>query len=419
MSFLKNPKIKIWGRRLVILWIVLLGIFWVTSQALVPSFIKKSAAQYGAQLGYEIAYKDLRLSPLRLRIELDGFHLSNTSGNKLLEFKKLTIALKWTKLAVGELGFDEIILDEPKLFIERVTGKSHGVNHGPLWNWQEFVHAVEKSLPPKESGQESKSIKISVDEFLVNSGSLSLQDESTKLKEELKPFSIKLLDLANYDKSGIVSGVRGQYDFNLGSLQLLIPGINKSIAFKQVGIAGGLDNPSPDRLGLQVDLRLDEGIIRSHWDLNKASKDLEGTVNIENIATGPLIALLPANKELLGVSGALKADLAVKVGGDAEVVSGDLHFLNVSVIEKGEKTPLVNWESANILHFEYKGSNKAGVKTSALSIDEVVIDRPSLRFEINEQGLSNFRRLFSKAEEKKVPEARTEAARRRVHNQNG
>ena len=396
MTFLKNPKLKIWGLRLAITSIVLPGIFWATSQALVPGLIKKAAAQYGAQLGYEIVYQDLSLSPLRLRIELDGFRLSKAGGKQLLGFKKLTIALKWTKLVAGELGFDEIFLDEPKLLIERLTDKSHGAQHAPLWNWQELVQVIEKNIPPKEPGQESKPIKISVGELRVNAASLSLLDESTKVKEELKPFSIKLLGLANYDKNGTVSGVRGQYDFNLGSLQLLVPGINKIIAFKQVGIGGGLDNPSPDRLGLQIDLRLDEGHIRSHWDLNKASKDLEGKVTIDNIATAPLIALLPANKDLLGASGSLNAELAVKVGGGAEMVSGDLHFLNVVVIEKGEKSPLINWDGADIRQFEYKSSIKAGAKTSALRINEVVLDRPHLRFEINEQGLSNFRRLFSK-----------------------
>lgn len=410
MSFLNNPKLKIWGLRLAIFWIVLLGIFWGASHALIPGLVKKAAAQYGEELGYEISYRDFSISPLRLRVELDGFQLSKAGGNQLLGFKKLTLALNWTKLMVGEIGFDEIVLDEPKLLVERITGKPHGEHHTSFWNWQEFISTVEKNLPSKDPSKESKPIKISVNEFLVNAGSLSLLDESTKLKEELKPFSIKLLGLANYDKNGVVFGVRGQYDFNLGSLQLLIPGINKSIAFKQVGIGGGLDNPSPEHLGMQIDLRLDEGNIRSHWDLNTASKDLEGKVKIENLATAPLIALLPANKELIGASGVLNAELAVKVGGNAEVVSGDLHFLNVSAIEKGEKIPLANWDSADIRQFEYKSSNKSGLKTSALSIDEVVVDRPSLRFEINEQGLSNFRRLFSKTKETAPPEVRPDSS---------
>lgn len=140
---------KVWSIRLVILLMGLLGIFWVASQALVPGLIKKAATQYGAQLGYEIVYKNLSLSPLLLRIEVDEFHLSRRGSNELLGFKKLTVALKWTKLMMGELGFDEIILDEPKLLIERVSGKPNGIKPASLWNWEEFIQAVEKNVPQK------------------------------------------------------------------------------------------------------------------------------------------------------------------------------------------------------------------------------------------------------------------------------
>ena len=405
MSFLKYPQLKTWSIRLVILCIVLPGIFWIAAQALMPSLIKKAVAQYGAELGYEITYKDLSLSPLLLRIEIDEFRLSKPGGNQLLGLKKFTIALKWTKLVVGELGFDEVVLDKPKLLIERVVDSSHGAKTARLWNWQELIHAVQKNLPPKEASQESKPIKISVNEFLVNAGTLSLVDEFTNFEQELKPFSVKLLDVANYDKNGSISGVRGDYSFNLGSLQFMVPGINKTMAFKKVVIGGGLDNPGPNHIGLQLNLQLDEGTIRSHWDLNTESKDLEGKVKLENIATAPLIALLPTNKELLGVSGSLNAELMVKVAADTEIVSGDLHFLNFSAIEKGEKIPIAHWDAADIRQFQYKSSNKAGTKINALSIDEVLIDRPGLLFEINEQGLSNFRRLFSKTKEVPISES--------------
>jgi len=406
MIFFKNSKMKVWSIRLGILLMGLLGIFWIASQALVPGLIKKAATQHGAQWGYEITYKNLSLSPLLLRIEVDEFHLNKKGSNELLGFKKLTVALKWTKLMMGELGFDEIILDEPKLLIERVSGKPNGIKPANLWNWEEFIQAVEKNIPPKESAQESKPIKISVNEFLVNAGALSLVDDSTKLKEELKPFSIKLLGVANYDKNGSVSGVRGQYNFNLGSLQFLVPGVNKTIAFKKVVIGGGLDNPSQNHLGLQLDLQLDEGNIQSHWDLNTVSKALEGKIKVENIATAPLISLLPANKELIGVSGVLNADLTMKFGGDAEVISGDFRLLNVSTLEKGEKIPLISWDVADIRQFEYKTSKQSGNQLSELKIDEVIFERPNLRFEINDQGLSNFRRLFSKPKESTATEGR-------------
>jgi hypothetical protein len=227
------------------------------------------------------------------------------------------------------------------------------------------------------------------------------------LKEALKPFSIKLLDIANYDQNGQVSGVRGQYDFNLGSLQILIPGVNKTLAFNHVSLAGGLDNPSSNMLGVQLDLKLDEGKILSHWDLNTVSKALEGKVKIENIATAPLIAFLPANKELVGNGGLLNAELIVKLSQDADTYSGNAQITNLAILEKGEKTPLVTWDGADIRQFEYRIGKKTGGQSTSLVMDEVIVEHPVLRFEINAQGLSNFRRLFSKPQGQEASDADT------------
>lgn len=401
MLSLKHPKFKVWSFRLAALMLALIAVFWASCHLFLPGFIQRSVAGYGEKLGYEIVYQDLSLSPLRLRIEMDGLHLAKEGGNKLLEFKKFIIVLKWTKLMLGEVGFDEIALEEPRVLIEKNAKskfKSKALQSGE-WNWQEFVQAVEKNLPPKGSEKESKPIKISIDALVVTNASLLLVDASKKLKEELKPFSIKLLEVANYDQKGLVSGVRGQYDFNLGSLQLQIPGMNKTIAFHRVAVGGNLDNPSPNMLGVQLDLKLDDGKILSHWDFNTTSKAFEGKVKVENIATAPLIALLPANKELIGSSGVLNAEIAVKMSNDLEVISGGAQFKNVAVLEKGEKTPLVTWDNADLHQFEYKSSNHSGKQMSSLSIDEVILEHPALRFEINAQGLSNFRRLFSKTQD--------------------
>jgi hypothetical protein len=400
------PLLKAWCLRITVLALVLATLFWAGAHLLVPGFVKKSVAQYGNQIGYDIDYQDLSISPLRLRIEIDGMHLAKDGGKKLLEFKKLTASFKWTSLALGELGLEEIVLDKPKLLIEKGMTKGQAT----LWNWQEFIHAVEKNLPPKDPKEAKKPLKISVDKLSVNAASLSLIDTSSNLREELKPFSIKLLQLANYDKNGVVSGVRGQYDFNLGSLQLLIPGINKTIAFNQVSIAGGLDNPSPGSLGAQLDFRLDEGSLRSHWDVNTVTKAIEGKITIENLSLVPIVAMLPANKDLLANSGVMNADLTVKLGADADVISGELHLQDLVVTEKGEKTPLISWKAADIRQLEYKLSKSPNQQAgSSLVIDELLVDRPALRFEINNEGLSNFRRLFSKPKSDQLDQSADDA----------
>lgn len=405
MIHVNLPVLKVWCLRLVGLCLVLVTFFWAGAHLFVPGFVKKSVAEYGEKIGYDITYQDLSLSPLRLRVEIDGLHLAKNGGNNLLQFQKLLVSLRWTKLAMGEIGFDEIALQEPKLLVEKRVIKG-GSAETALWNWQEFIRAVEKSLPPSDPKEVKKPTKISIDQLVVNSASLSLIDATSNLKEELKPFSMKLLKVANYDKNGVVSGARGQYDFNLGSLQLLIPGVNKTIAFNRVTIAGGLDNPSPGALGLQFDLQLDQGSLRSHWDLNTISRAIDGKINIENISLAPIVSMLPANKELTAQSGLMNANLTVKLGADADVISGDVHLLDVVVAEKGEKSPLILWKAAALRQLEYKLSKSVNQSSGTdLTIDELLVDRPVLRFEMNEEGLSNFRRLFSKPQSDKTGQA--------------
>ena len=404
--------LKAWLLRLAAVCLLLAAIFWASAHLFIPGFVKKSVAEYGNQIGYEIAYQDLSLSPLRLRMEIEGLHLAKNGGNHLLHFKKLVVSLRWTKLLMGEVGLDEILLDEPKLLVEKRAGKDKSPQSA-AWNWQEFIRAVEKNLPPADSKEAKRPLKISVDQLEVNSATFSLIDATANLKEELKPFSMKLFKVANYDKNGLVSGVRGQYDFNLGSLQLLIPGINKTIAFNRVTIAGGLDNPSPGALGLQLDLQLDQGSLRSHWDLNTISKAIDGKISIENVSLAPIISMLPASKELTAQSGLMNADLLVKLSADTDMISGGVHLVDLAVTEKGDKIPLIRWRSAELRQLEYKliKSAKQSAGTS-LTIDELLVDRPELRFEINEEGLSNFRRLFSKPpSDKTEQEVATESAK--------
>ena len=402
MLSLTNFRIKQWSLRLAGLLILLAAFFLMSSHLLLPGLIKKSLAQYGNTIGYEISYKDLSISPLRLRMEMDSPHLAKKGGSKLLELKKLAISLKWTKLVLGELGFDEILLVEPRILVEKRLSKAV---QSDSWNWQELFAAIEKAIPPTDSKELKKPLKISIDEFIVSSASLNLVDDSSKLKEELSPFTVRLLDVANYDKNGMVSGVRGQYDFNLGALQLLIPGINKTIAYRHVAIAGGLDNPQPGTLRAQLNLKLDDGEIRSHWDFNTNPKSVDGKLEIKNLVIAPIIALLPANKELIGKSGLMNAELTLKLGGDADTVAGDIQIMDLAILEKGQKNPLIVWKNADIRQLQYKLAKSKQIARNSLAIDELIIDAPTLQFEINEEGFSNFRRLFSKSA---ITESRSE-----------
>jgi hypothetical protein len=367
----------------------LIFLFWGACHLWLPGVIKDAVDAYGKKIGYEITYQNLSISPLRLRVEIDGLRLANKQQEKLLSLKKSIVMLKWSSLMIGEVGFSEILFDEPGVKLEKHPAKSKAA----VWNWQEMVTAITSNLPSADPDIPKKSIKISVDALKVSNASLELLDPSKNLHEQFKLLSIELFNIANYDKQGDVNGVRGQYGFNLGALNFTLPGLNKKIAFKHLVVKGVLDNPAPDVLGAQIDLEVDEGRISSHWDF-KSDKSISGKAQIENLSIAPFIALLPANKDLLAQGGVIQSTVDVSMKSEGLSVSGDLHLLGLDLLEQGQNQSLIKWSSGDVSRFVYKNSKESG---SSLSIDELSVTQPALQFEIDEKGFSNFRRLFSKA----------------------
>ncbi|OZA11337.1 MAG: hypothetical protein B7Y05_15010 [Polynucleobacter sp. 24-46-87] len=365
-------------------------LFWCAAHLWLPGAIKNAVEIYGNKIGYQITYKDLSISPLRLRIEIDGLRLVNKYQGQLLDLKKSVVMLKWSHLIIGELGFDEILLDGPSIKLEKTASKAATGQ----WNWQELISAITRNLPPMDSAAPKKNIKISVDQFQLVNGSFEVLDPNKNLHEQFKSLSIELLDIANYDKQGVVNGVRGQYGFNLGALNFTLPGLNKKIAFKHLAIKGSLDNPALDTLGAQIDFEIDEGRISSHWDF-KADKSIAAKVQIDNISITPFVTLLPANKEILTQGGVIQSVIDVSLKDDALSISGDLHLLGLDLLEQGQKQSVVKWNSGDVSRFVYQSSKNSG---ASLSIDELSVSQPALQFEIDEKGFSNFRRLFSKSD---------------------
>ena len=382
LSALRTYLIRIAGFVFVLAFLI-----WGVAHLWVPGAIKNAAEAYGKKIGYEISYQDLSISPLNLRVEIDGLRLIDGRQVKLLELKKSVVVLKWSRLMIGEVGFAEILFDEPSIKLEKHVTKGKSGE----WNWQELISAVTRNLPPVDSTAPKRKIKISVDKLKVANGSFEVLDPSKNLHERFKSLSIELLDIANYDKQGDVNGLRGQYGLNLGALNFTLPGLNKKIAFKQLAIQGSLDNPAPDMLGAQIDLEIDDGRISSHWDF-KSDKSIAAKVRVDNLSIAPFVALLPVNKDLLTRGGVIQSNVEVNLKGDELAASGDVHLLGLDLLEQGQKQSLMKWSSGDVSRFVYKRSKDAG---SSLSIDELSVSQPVLQFEIDEKGFSNFRRLFS------------------------
>ena len=389
MTLFKLMSLKRWLVSLVGLVLALIFVFWAAVHIFVPRLIQDEVQSYGQKIGYHIAYKQLRISPLRLRVEVDGLVLSDKHQVKLLELGNAVVMLNWSQLVMGELGFAEILLEQPRIYLLKSIAKG-GESQ---WNWETLVASVNQSLPAAKIDKQPSALKVSVQRLIVAKASLSLSDAQSKLHEELKSFSIQLVNVANYDKSGEVKGVVGQYGLNLGAVQFTLPGLNKRIGFKQVAVKGALDNSGAETLGAQIDFELNDGRILTHWDFQPNNSVL-GKIRIENLALEPFVPLLPANHELRAKSGSVRSEMLVEIKDDDVSLVGDLHLDDVDIWESGGRQALLAWKSGDLNRFTFKHSKTLGPQ---LGIEELVVSKPVLRFELDEQGFSNFRRLFSKS----------------------
>ena len=392
MIISKSFVVRTWLLRSAGGFLAFIFVFWSACHLWVPDAIKNAVESYSKKIGYEISYQALRVSPLRLRVEIDGLRLIDGRRGRLLELKTSVVMLKWSSLMVGEIGFDEISLDQPSILLEKHSVKGNLAQ----WNWQEFIAAITRQLPAADSARSKSNIKISVDEFKISNAAIELLDSSQRLHEQFKSLSVELFDIANYDKKGNVNGVRGQYGLNLGALHFTLPGLNKKLSFGHLAIRGLLDNPAPEAIGAQLDLEIDQGRVRSHWDL-ASDKSLVGKIQIENLSIAPFVQFLPANKELQAQGGVIQSELELGLKAGDLSISGDLHVLDLDLLEQGQKQSLVKWKSGDVNQFTYRSSKQSG---SSFWANEIAIHQPALQFEVDEKGFSNFRRLFSNVDGK-------------------
>ncbi|MFZ4118620.1 MAG: hypothetical protein ACOYKP_03005 [Polynucleobacter sp.] len=56
---------------------VVIAAFWLLIMTWGVHYVKQSIEDYSAKIGYRIEYRDLRIAPLQLRLELDEVTLSS------------------------------------------------------------------------------------------------------------------------------------------------------------------------------------------------------------------------------------------------------------------------------------------------------------------------------------------------------
>jgi len=385
-----------WLRYSILSLFGLIVAFWLLVTTWGIHYIKQSIESYSAKIGYRIEYRDLRIAPLQLQLELDEVKLSRREANAipLFTLRRGVLQLDLPALMAGRIGIREIQLSDPQFYVER---QLQSVKPG-LWNWQTFVAAVSSALPPSDPASQPKKVEIG---YVAIAGlTLSLDDRPNRYRQDFGPIGLEFRDLANFSKQGKQGTLEGDYQIDLGKLDIRLPNSMQRIQVGSAQLAGGIRASEGDLLAIDLAATLDSGKVSSRWLLGAESNTLSGDIQLEQLPLIPLMPFLPSNKPLEMQSGTLNGTLQFSLEPSAWSIKGDFLVPTLFVRESTVTTPLLAWKEAKVEQLQFKKFNDG---RSHLSVHELALLQPEIQYEVNEKGFSNFRRLFMKGGDSEVP----------------
>ncbi len=225
MNFLNSLYRSRVLRYSLLTFVVLIAACWLLIMTWGVQYVKQSIENYSIKIGYLVEYRDLRIAPFQLRLELDEIKLSSRDVNAipLFTLRRGVLQLDLLSILAGRIGIREIQLIDPQFHVERrVQSGKPG-----LWNWQSFVAAVSKALPPKDPTSSPKQIEIEY--FGISGLTLSLNDQPNRYRHDFGPIGLELRDLANFSKQGKQGTLEGDYQIDLGKLDIRLPNSTQRI----------------------------------------------------------------------------------------------------------------------------------------------------------------------------------------------
>src|SRR5574343_544891 len=376
---------------------------WGLVTLLLPGAIRDQARQFGTQVGYQIDIGKIELTPFALRLQLHDLRIAPLKGEALLTLKQLDVDARFLPLLTGDISLERVALDTPAVLLSRPAA---GGRQAAAWNGQRFVDDVSKATAaPREAEAKPSTMKISIDALEVDGARLAVRDAQKKASYDLGPFSLHLTDLRNEDTAGHMGGssLQSKYTVNLGRVSVPLPKVagvpDRALSFAKVVASGAMSSDADADLRAALDLKLDDGELQSTWQVGGASEKgaLTGKVVINNLAVKPWLNLAPSYERLDSPSGVMNGTVDLKQDANALTVDGDVTIDKLDIRVAGAKEPLLAWASTavNRLHVVLP---RAESKPGLLTINEIAVDQPKIRFILNAERQSNFRALFSKPE---------------------
>jgi uncharacterized protein involved in outer membrane biogenesis len=101
-----------------VLGVIAIAVAWAYLGA--PGFVRSEILKTLAQRYHRTARLDrVRLDPLGLHAEFDGFGLPDRDGRPMLGFRQMDARLSWPSLLIGKITFNELDLDRPSFRVVR------------------------------------------------------------------------------------------------------------------------------------------------------------------------------------------------------------------------------------------------------------------------------------------------------------
>ncbi len=394
---------------------------WLLASFVLPGVVRDQAAAFGTKIGYRIAMGSIDLNPLFLQARIKDLTLTrdtkrqtekgngqnNDAGEILFTLKQLDVDARFWPLFAGQLSLEKVLLDTPEVLLAR--GASDAKGREALWNWQILMAAVAKAtVSDVPASDPQSSMRVRVDALLIDGARLTIRDAQKKAAYDFGPFSLNLTELSNQNAAvPEETALSSKYVLNLGRVAIPLPKVvgmpDRQLAFRQVSATGYLiENAASElKVGLDLDLGPDDGKLTSTWQISSKGV-MSGKVQLVNLTVQPWLALAPTYEALESPAGVMVGDVALKQDTEALTVDADLKIDQLDVRVRGSQEPLLAWASTRLkqLHLVLPRSEN---KTGAMTINEVLVDQPRIRFVMDAQRQSNFRSLFSRAESKSEP----------------
>ena len=197
-----------WGGRFVSIlgWLAILYLVIAAVLAfVVPDFARNVLQQKLSPDPFVAQIDKLRINPLKLAVEIDGFHLTEgrpANGNEntdseLLYFQQLRIDISPWALSKRAIGFDEIALIEPRVGVH--------LNRQQQLNWQRYGDSLQASLATEggveadaENAADDELPRVMVSQLLVDGIDVHFSDASKPgtFEAEFGPTTIEVQNLS-------------------------------------------------------------------------------------------------------------------------------------------------------------------------------------------------------------------------------